>query len=324
MLQLYTKTDMVYGEMPLEVDDSQVIFFDNGVDHPLNHYVKENLPRLKKLFAYHGLQLCYISQTYCDTEDLDQQIRYRIPWMTDNELEYLDKIRSLAIEEMQSAIRAVEPQDGAFYLGNDEKVLMKVDVSKPDMYEVQFELIASEYGWKIGRRFERDEIEDRELRLLFKELVSKKPKGVVRKVLEDALDGEKVLSRVIIQKNGDVLLPEYNRTIHLYPKEKALFFLYLRHPEGIALMDLIDYKKEIAHIYKHFCNQSDPEIINATIEQFFNDFNDINVQRSRIKRAFLREFDDTLAEHYYITGKAGGTMRITIPRDMVEWQIQFL
>ena len=47
--------------------------------------------------------------------------------------------------------------------------------------------------------------------------------------------------------------------------------------------------------------------------------NSINEKCSRIREAFVSQFDDHLARNYYITGKRGEAKRITLPREMVKW-----
>ena len=48
--------------------------------------------------------------------------------------------------------------------------------------------------------------------------------------------------------------------------------------------------------------------------------NSINEKCARIRGAFLSEFDDYMAKHYYIQGKRGEPKRIALPRDLVVWE----
>ena len=48
--------------------------------------------------------------------------------------------------------------------------------------------------------------------------------------------------------------------------------------------------------------------------------NSINEKCARIKGAFVGEFDDYMAEHYYIKGTRGEPKRIPLPRDLVVWE----
>ncbi len=49
--------------------------------------------------------------------------------------------------------------------------------------------------------------------------------------------------------------------------------------------------------------------------------NSINEKCSRIKQAFLREFDDSIARNYYITGERGEAKRILLSRDLATWDM---
>ncbi len=324
MLQIYKKKELAYGEMPFEADERQVVYINNGFPHPLNLFVEEKLKDIKQVFAKNGLQFCYISHFRQETETLEEQVRYRVPWLTESDVKKMASLVSVVQFELADAIRMEASMEGKFFLGHDEKVIMKVDISRPDEYMSQFSMIASEYGNKVMRKLGLEEREHLETERLYQELASKKPLGIVRKALEDALRFEEpVISRIIIRRNGDIILPEYNRTVHLRPKEMTLFVFYLRHQDGLPLMSLYDYKQELKHIYSHFALQDDPGKVEATINQLFEDFNDVNVQRSRIKTAFIQKFDESIASNYYITGKKGETMKITLPRELVDWQVRF-
>ena len=48
--------------------------------------------------------------------------------------------------------------------------------------------------------------------------------------------------------------------------------------------------------------------------------NSINEKCARIRGAFVGQFDDHLARHYYIDGLRGEAKRIALPRDLVVWE----
>ena len=45
--------------------------------------------------------------------------------------------------------------------------------------------------------------------------------------------------------------------------------------------------------------------------------NSINEKCARIRGAFVGQFDDHLARHYYVDGLRGEAKKITLPRDLV-------
>ena len=105
------------------------------------------------------------------------------------------------------------------------------------------------------------------------------------------------------------------------PLPKALFLLFLSHPDGIPFKYLPDYKEELAKIYFELKPNVDPVVANRSIEDLTTPFgNSINEKCARIREAFVRHFAEHLAENYFITGKRGEPKKITLPRDLVNWE----
>ena len=324
MIQIFNQYEMVYAEMPFEADKSQVIYFDSGTSHELNLFVRLNLRELKAMFSRWKLEFCYMPAMFRDEEALRKQILYRIPWLQDVDYEQIERLKAVQASMIEELTLSKTSDAEVVFREDQDKVLIKIDISNPRLYREQFEHIARTYGQKVSRDLYAHAAEDPDIINLFRTLLEKKPKGVVRELIERELAKDEVLSRVVIKKDCNIVLPEYNRTIKLHPIEKTLFFLYLLHPEGIAFKDLIDYKAEIYHIYGHLSNQSDPAKVAAAVERLFElDSNAINEHRSRLKSAFEREFDSALANRYYITGKKGEIMNITLPRELVDWEYKF-
>lgn len=48
--------------------------------------------------------------------------------------------------------------------------------------------------------------------------------------------------------------------------------------------------------------------------------NSINEKCARIRGAFVGQFDDYMARHYYIDGERGQAKRISLPRNLVTWE----
>lgn len=130
------------------------------------------------------------------------------------------------------------------------------------------------------------------------------------------------LSRMHI-RYGRILLPDYNdMEIKMPTLSKAIYFLFLRHPEGIMFSYLPDYREELLHIYGLISGRDNREDIRRSIEDVTDPTsNSINEKCSRIKQAFLREFDDTLACNYYIKGERGESKKILLPRDLITWEM---
>lgn len=139
---------------------------------------------------------------------------------------------------------------------------------------------------------------------------------------DDKLKHQIKFSRITITKEGAVLLTDYdNREVKMEPMTKAVYLLYLRHPEGIAFKQLPDFRKEMADLYVKIKPFGLNDRVLKSIEDVTNPLlNSINEKCSRIKAAFLSEVDASLADHYYIIGKGGEEKKITLPRNLVLWE----
>lgn len=72
-------------------------------------------------------------------------------------------------------------------------------------------------------------------------------KGITRLII-DSLADKQTVSRICITENFEIQLPDYNMKIDMPPVIKAIYLLFLRHPEGILLGNLSDYVEELSAI----------------------------------------------------------------------------
>lgn len=139
---------------------------------------------------------------------------------------------------------------------------------------------------------------------------------------ENKLKNQVKLSRLTITKDYSIILSDYNDTeVKMEPLVKAVYLLYLKHPEGIAFKQLPDYRQELIDIY----NELRPLGLNSrslqSIEDVTNPFlNSINEKCARIRAAFVEKFDEHLAKNYFITGERGEAKKIILPQDLVVWE----
>lgn len=109
-----------------------------------------------------------------------------------------------------------------------------------------------------------------------------------------------------------------NLELRLNPKEKALYLLFLNHPDGIYLNELQDYKEELKHSYERLSNQSNSETIMAAIEIMVNPTdNDMNVLLSRINKKIKDAVGPSLLDHYSIKGERAEKKLIKLDRELV-------
>ena len=130
------------------------------------------------------------------------------------------------------------------------------------------------------------------------------------------------LSRLIITKDYRILLPDYNNIeVKMEPLVKAVYLLFLKHPEGILFKGLTDYREELLDIYKKLKPMGLNKRTIQSIEDVTNPLlNSINEKCARIRSAFVKEFDESLAKNYFVTGERGEAKKIALPRDLVNWE----
>ena len=138
------------------------------------------------------------------------------------------------------------------------------------------------------------------------------------------------LSRLVITKDYRFILADYQQEVELQPVHKAVYLLFLAHPEGIEFKRLGDYRKELTDYYMQTAKMMDKEKIIEGVEHLVNPLdNAINEKCSRIKKVFLDMMDEYSASYYIISGHTqkhiAGSSRIwyerlkviTLPRELV-------
>ena len=114
------------------------------------------------------------------------------------------------------------------------------------------------------------------------------------------------LSRLVITSDYRFLLLDLgNVEVDLQPVHKAVYLLFLNHPEGIEFKHLSEYKDELRQWYRKTAKMMDLGKIEESVVHLTNPLdNAINEKCSRIKRAFLDVMDEYAASNYIISGHA--------------------
>ena len=138
------------------------------------------------------------------------------------------------------------------------------------------------------------------------------------------------LSRLFITKDYRFILEDYRKEVELQPVHKAVYLLFLAHPEGIEFKRLADYREELTHYYMATAKMMDKEKIIESVDHLVNPLdNAINEKCSRIKKVFLGMMDEYTASYYIISSHTqkhfAGSSRIwferlkviSLPRELV-------
>ena len=141
------------------------------------------------------------------------------------------------------------------------------------------------------------------------------------------------LSRLVITKDYRFILEDYQKEVELQPVHKAVYLLFLTHPEGIEFKRLADYRDELLRYYMATGKMLDKEKVIESVDHLVNPLdNAINEKCSRIKKVFLSLMDEYSASYYFISSHTlkhiQGSSRIwyerlkviTLPRELVIWK----
>lgn len=214
------------------------------------------------------------------------------------------------IEQLHAIVRAVHDKHNNAGLYSTAK--------RPETKEGTTDDFADElFFWTVS---------DDEVAGLIKEVREKIEKlrehGLAENFILKLLAEKPKLSRLVITKDRRIMLPDYNNMeIKMEPLVKAVYLLFLKHPEGIVFKYLPDYRKELAEIYQKIRPLGLNERAIRSIEDVTNPcLNSINEKCARIRGAFVSQFDERLAEHYFIVGRRGEEKKIALPRNLVVWE----
>jgi len=136
------------------------------------------------------------------------------------------------------------------------------------------------------------------------------------------------LSRLVITRDYRFILEDYQQEVELQPVHKAVYLLFLAHPEGIEFKRLADYREELKGYYMQTAKLLDKEKIEDGVNHLVDPLdNAINEKCSRIKKVFLELMDEYRASYYIISSHTQKHIAgriwyerlkvITLPRELV-------
>ena len=342
------------NELPFQLDEKQIIYVENEYDEDVNEFILRNYDEICENFRYRGYEFCYLPKLvgeisteyrayYRPGHENGKKTSVKSSFLLDfmAHPENREKIKpsliyalkGIPLEEGEAmAVCGLKFGDISLFR-DDLNDILRLIINELEPVQVSWNLNLDEFrkNYKEGEAIEplksADEEFDDESRQLMWEIRKRierlQVKGISKYLLEQAIFEQPKLSRLVVTHDYRILLPDYNNMeIGMTPIVKAVFILFLSHPEGIPFKCLADYRKELLGIYLTIKGDSEPteEILKSicAITDPFN--NSINEKCARIREAFVSQFDEEIAKHYFVTGKRGEPKRITLSRDLVEWE----
>ena len=337
-------------DLPFIPTSQELIYVENYYDERINTIIQGNLEYIQKCLdgsRYFSSRFVYLPNLIEELSHEESAIKYFAPSVKEKNLTSNFRIKSnsllnyMAVPEHRGNITpcfaryvgedsgcslfecvGFDPEDDI-----DEKEFLKLLCSAFDHYPMSpgpvYHYVKdkkSDIEQDADARFEES------AKLLLKEVEERITKlrkiGVSQWALEQLVKPELKYSRLVITKDYRIVLPDYqNMEIKMEPIVKAVYLLFLKHPEGITFKCLPDYREELAEIYTKLRPMGLTDKALQSIEDVTNPLlNSINEKCARIRGAFLGEFDEYMAKYYYIEGKRGEAKKISLPRDLVVWE----
>ena len=342
------------NELPFQLDEKQIIYVENEYDEAVNEFILRNYDKICENFRYRGYEFCYLPKlvgeistdyrAYYSPGDKNGKTTsvkssFLLDFMAHPENREKIKpsliyaLKGIPLEEGEAmAVCGLKFGDISLFR-DDLNDILRLIINELEPVQVSWNLNLDEFrkNYKEGEAIEplksADEEFDDESRQLMWEIRKRierlQVKGISKYLLEQAIFEQPKLSRLVVTHDYRILLPDYNNMeIVMTPLVKAVYILFLSHPDGIPFKRLADYRKELLGIYLTIKGENEPtEEILKSIRAITDPFNNsINEKCARIREAFVSQFDEEIAKHYFVTGKRGEPKRITLSRDLVEWE----
>lgn len=342
--------------LPFTPDVHDVIYVENEYDPAINGYIQEHYEEIQQQFLSKKATFIYLPKL-CGQEVSKEALHYMFPFLRqessfmngDLTIEMLKKHILSGSIEGPALIHFVqmEAENPSNYYYTYRSLVADSSVPLSEQFERYLKHLTFSYRGESGNAFNalskpknEDDVADHyfndgsdNLLLADKSIddltieiqqriIELRKRGVQLHLLNELVEEQPTLSRLVITKDFRFFLPDYNNMeITMSPLPKAVYLLFLKHPEGISFKQLRYYYTELLDIYKQISNR----VIESNIESSIRDLTDptknsINEKCARIREAFLKQFDSVYAQHYYITGKRSEPKRITLPRELVELQ----
>lgn len=156
-----------------------------------------------------------------------------------------------------------------------------------------------------------------------KEKVRKlKAYGVDEAEIVAAMNEEELFPQLIVTEDYKIVLDDgANTEVKMEPIVKAVYLLFLSHPEGIVLKCLPDYRKELTALYQLLRPAGLTDRVLQSIEDVTNPMlNSINEKCARIRKVFSGLLPKSVARCYAISGRRGEVKKIDLVRANVVWK----
>lgn len=283
----------------------ELIFLEKNVHMELNNYIQKHFADIKDLFRKNGFQFVYLPAHAYDFRDqidimmsnMEEYGTGNIPDRTQWENKRNENIYWESIFSEESL-----PDDCAGFLQR----IPPLSIFRDQSY--RYIIFPHRPGTDWGRAFNAF--------IAF----------VTGKSVEETT-GKKMLdtqTKIVVDKKFNITVTDSGGKVigevKMPTLSKILYFTYLRHPEGIAIKELSDYRDELIEFYKQVAyKQINLQSIDNLVDSTKNSANE---KISRIKKAFetaLGQYQCDISS-MIPTGSKGERYVISFNRENIVWE----
>ncbi len=130
------------------------------------------------------------------------------------------------------------------------------------------------------------------------------------------------LTLLLKGRNKSPYIPDLGMLkINLTPAELGVYLLFLNHPEGIKVSDVVDHRTELSEYMHLLSRRDDRAVIEKLVEDLCRaDSNSLSEKMAKIRAKFVKLLGADLAQSYIISGPNGGEKKIVIDRELVKYE----
>ncbi len=165
-------------------------------------------------------------------------------------------------------------------------------------------------------------IREQQLELGFQQLMQIIQFKQLHSKTEDLISPVNEIIKMNIDAHYTIVMDDPIGHLKMEPLHRALYVLFLQHPNGINLYELKKYKEPLLHIYKAITQREEMQPIIDSIDRLVNRHdNSIYEKISRINNTIRGRliYFSIPPSPYLIIGKRGEVKRVLGSRDWVNW-----
>jgi hypothetical protein len=131
-------------------------------------------------------------------------------------------------------------------------------------------------------------------------------------------------SKISISEKADIFLDDYNIVLNMPELWKTLYIFFLQHPEGVLLVNLVDFSDNLKSIYRVCRPNATENFVNSKIDNLvYAQGGAFNQVRGRLNNKIIELLKEPRYKNYIIDGRRSMPYSINIPRELVDIDIRF-